>query len=84
MNEFGTDINVGTIDRQQAIDALKDRYYKYGRFAKREELVWVIENLPSAQPEIIHCRECINRPECPWTRTEEDYCSRAQKRRDNE
>lgn len=41
------------IDRQQAINALKDRYYKYGRFAKLEELVLVIENLPSAQPELI-------------------------------
>lgn len=47
------DINVGRkdlIDRQQAIDAVKERYYKYGRFAKIEELIWCIEKLPSAQP----------------------------------
>ena len=40
-----------TISRQGAIDALKDSYYKYGRFAKFEELVRVIRELPSAQPE---------------------------------
>lgn len=38
------------INRQAAIDAVKERYYKYGRFAKIEELVWSIEKLPSAQP----------------------------------
>lgn len=38
------------VSRQAAIDGLKDRYYKYGRFAKLEELVWVIEELPSVQP----------------------------------
>lgn len=43
-----------------------------------------IDWLPAAQLPITYCRECINRPECPWTRTEEDYCSRAQKRRNNE
>jgi len=50
------DINVGRkdlIDRQQTIDAVKERYYKYGRFAKIEELIWCIEKLPSAQPEYI-------------------------------
>ena len=29
---------------------LRDRYYKYDRFAKIEELVWAVEALPSAQP----------------------------------
>jgi len=38
------------ISRAAAIDAVKDRYYKYDRFAKVEELVWEIEALPSAQP----------------------------------
>ena len=44
--EVGTDC----ISRQQAIDAIKERYYKYGRFAKIEELIWSIEQLPPAQP----------------------------------
>jgi len=43
-----------TISRKAAIDAVKDRYYKYGRNAKVEELVWTIEDLPSAQPERKH------------------------------
>lgn len=37
------------ISLNAAIDALRDRYYKYDRFAKIEELVWAIEALPSAQ-----------------------------------
>ena len=40
-----------TISRQAAIDAVKDRYYKYDRFAKVEELVWAIEALPSVEAE---------------------------------
>lgn len=50
------DINVGRkdlIDRRQTINEVKKRYYKYGRFAKIEELIWCIEKLPSAQPELI-------------------------------
>lgn len=39
------------ISRQAAIDVVRERFYKYGRFAKIEELVWSIEKLPSAQPE---------------------------------
>lgn len=39
------------ISRQAAILAVKDRYYKYGRSAKVEELVWAIEELPSTQSE---------------------------------
>ena len=46
-NQIATD----RISRQAAIDAVKDRYYIYDRFAKVEELVWAIEDLPSAQPE---------------------------------
>ena len=38
------------ISLNAAIDTLRDRYYKYDRFAKIEELVWAIEALPSAQP----------------------------------
>ena len=37
------------ISRQAAIDAAKDRYYKYGRSAKVEELVWAVEALPSVE-----------------------------------
>ena len=48
-----TDKNVGTSDdcisRQAAIDAIKDRYYKYGRFAKKDELIYALEGVPPAQ-----------------------------------
>ena len=47
-----------TISRQAAIDAVKERYYKYGRFAKIEELVWSIERLLTIQPDIIRCKDC--------------------------
>ena len=47
------------ISRKQAMDAVKDRYYKYGRFAKIEELAGVIERLPTAQPE--PCEDAVNR-----------------------
>lgn len=75
--------------RQEAIESI---YIEFGRHSvcdesgeyKANEIKQVIDWLPSSSLEIIYCRECINRPECPWTRTEEDYCSRAQKRRDNE
>ena len=47
------------ISRQAAVNALRDRYYKYDRFAKIEELVWAIEALPSAQPEQFNpCTVC--------------------------
>jgi hypothetical protein len=45
------------ISRQAAIDALKDRYYKYDRFAKLEELVWAINTVPSVQPEPLTDKE---------------------------
>ena len=38
------------IDRQAAINVVKERYYKYGRDAKIEELVSGLEKLPSAEP----------------------------------
>lgn len=56
------------INRQAAIDAIKDRYYKYGRFAKIEELAGVIERLPTVHPEVLACGngELIAQPEPQW------------------
>lgn len=45
-------MNDRLISLNAAIDALRDRYYKYDRFAKIEELVWAIEALPSAESEL--------------------------------
>ena len=61
MNGWNKENRGDSISRAAAIKAVKDRYYKYGRSAKVEELAWAIEALPSAQPEIIRCRDC-----CYW------------------
>lgn len=48
-----------------------------------------LKDLPSAQPEIIRCKECKHLFEdnkCPlrtwWTHTEDDFCSYAERRTD--
>ena len=51
------------ISRQAAIDALRASAKKYTGFMEMEmytddDAVEAIEGLPSAQPEIIHCRDC--------------------------
>ncbi len=50
--------NKNLIDRQQAIDALTE--YGNGRvvYIGVEEAVRRVEQLPSAQPEIIYCKDC--------------------------
>lgn len=45
------------IDRQQAIDALKEAFNpSITNFVKAK---MAIDNLPSAQPEIIYCKDCV-------------------------
>lgn len=53
------------ISRQAAIDTLTE--YGNGRavYISVEEAVRRIEQLPSAQPEIIRCKDCIHRPVAP-------------------
>ena len=51
------------ISRQAAIDAIRASTLKYTGFMEMEmytddDAVEAIEDLPSAQPEIIHCRDC--------------------------
>ena len=58
------------ISRQAAVDAVKDRYYKYDRFAKVEELVWKIEALPSAQPDLGKYEYHYDHTDCIWYRPE--------------
>ena len=84
-----------TISRQAAIDAVKERYYKYGRFAKIEELVWSIERLLTIKPDIIRCKDCKHHwthkcmdsmpiERCDLEQTfydaEHDFCSFAERR----
>ena len=89
-----------TISRQAAIDALRtcydtetitmdngDEYINYG------DAVGEIEQLPSAQPELIRCKDCKNFRRwidtditfCDFTEgrvCEDDFCSRAEGRTD--
>ena len=53
------------ISRQAAIDAIRASTQKYTGFMEMEmytddDAVEAIINLPSAQPEIVRCEECIN------------------------
>ena len=87
------------ISRQAAIDALGEKPMvwigsDYGLGARNQYDVDVLalETVPSAQPEIIHCRECKwhrfdkdNIPYCynidygyGWK--DDDFCSRAERR----
>lgn len=80
-----SDINVGDmISRQKAIDTVSDRYYKYGRNAKLEELIWSIEGLPSAQPDIVRCKDCLMHGSCRFEQGLglDGYCSQAERRID--
>ena len=47
------------------------------------EGAWInVAKLPSAQPEIIRCMDCKGFGECPIIVTEDDFCSRAERRSD--
>ena len=85
------------ISRQAAIDALKEEEYPCesdydeGYMAALDKAVWIIEKwLPSAQQEIIRCKDCkhwdgvdtcdvIDAP--VW---DNDFCSMAERRSDEE
>ena len=88
------------IDRRAAIDALKEEEYPCesdydeGYMAALKKSVWIMEKwLPSAQPEIIRCRQCKQFRRwidtdfhfCDRTEVEvslDDFCSRAERRED--
>ena len=89
-----------TISRQAVIDALQDRYKLYswddGGAQKAEigAIIREIYDMPSAQPEIIRCKDCKHHhyegediPYCDridygygWK--DNDYCSMAERRTD--
>jgi ribosomal protein L37AE/L43A len=88
------DTNVSdTVSRQAAIDALMDEFKRVPTTAIRAKNR--IDRLPSAQPEIIHCRDCKHHhyeskgiPYCDridygygWK--DDDFCSRAERRTGN-
>ena len=83
------------ISRQAAIDALADMHCK----SDEDGYVWIIRSdawaridaLPSAQPEITHCAECLHwkhsavrKSYCEvfdWVNTADDFCSFAERRK---
>ena len=74
------------IKRQDAINALIEWVTKL--FDDRS-VVDVINEVPSAQPVIIRCKDCWHYPseyaDCPmigWARNENDFCSKAERRTD--
>lgn len=78
------------IDRQAAIKAIEDLQDCYNGFSDTYDkacIIGVLEELPSAQPEIIRCRDCKHYDGRPcgivdWWNTADDYCSRAERRPD--
>lgn len=92
------------ISRQAAIDELMardkelrninwyDKPYAEGECRGIDEALAIVSNLPSAQPEITHCAECIHwkhsavrKSYCEvfdWMSKAEDFCSFAERRTD--
>lgn len=75
------------ISRQDVIDMLE--MYPFTEYGEYEEAREVISRLPSAQPEIIRCGECMHKDKkidyCHYlgiTICESDYCSYAERRAD--
>ena len=81
------------ISRQAAIDMLE--MYPFVEYEEYAEAREVVNRLPSAQPEIIRCRDCryyqdnnngYPHMNCKWdaneTPDEDDFCSGAERRTD--
>ena len=85
------------IYRQAAIDALKQQAETMSewsnRYAEQRKgvltAVNIVEDLPSAQPEVIRCKDCKKNPHWEWvgcpmtgknTRKPDDFCSYAERR----
>lgn len=80
------------ISRQDAIDALAELQGKASTKAELKGIskVWKrIKKLPSAQPEIIRCKDCRKNPKWEWvgcpmtgkdTRKPDDFCSYAERK----
>ena len=86
------------ISRAEAIDAIQ-KAYADTEGGENKHAVWenvgltnalhIMQDLPSAQPEIVRCRECkeyrSNYHYCPLTETDmepDDFCSYAERRTD--
>ena len=84
LHELGTNLaSLGTdcISRQAAIDIIED--FPHGdvwNVESMEEMVDRIKQLPTIQPEIVRCDECLYRKICSWKMQGAKFCSFAEKR----
>ena len=91
------DTNVGDmISRQAAINAIvntvseiglhdNSEVARYGATFRQHEIIDIIECVPSAEPEIIRCKDCKHYDGRPcgivdWYNTADDFCSKAERR----
>lgn len=89
------------ISRQDAIDAIGERpmvwtnddQYAIGERNQYDSDKLAIETVPSAQPEIIRCKDCKKNPHWEWvgcpmtgkdTRKPDDFCSYAERREEHD
>ena len=85
-------MNTDLISRQAAVDLVKSRSYDLSEREDEWAMVQDVEELPSAQPEIIRCKDCKHRdPEdkkcdcghdIQWQLPRQDdwYCADAKRR----
>jgi hypothetical protein len=78
--EVGTNLaSLGTdcISREQAIDA----FYLYPNINWTTlDVLKKINEMPTIQPEIVRCEECLYRKICSWEKQGAKFCSFAEKR----
>lgn len=78
--------NGDTISRQAAIVALKDALLAWSCMAgwRDEKILDALKGAPSAQPEIIRCKDCMHNgsfdTDCPIDWDGKEYCSFAERR----
>ena len=94
LSESKRDLSEDTIYRQEAIKILEQICPKRPIGETDVMKAWVkaqtyLMRMPSAQPEIIRCKDCWHYPseyaDCPmigWARNENDFCSKAERRQD--
>ena len=78
------------ISREDAIRWVKTECNPYGKptldFESGKKVIEHLEQMPSAQPEIIRCEECIHNgsfdTDCPIIWNGKEYCSFAERGQD--
>jgi hypothetical protein len=70
------------ISREDAIDAIYE--HEFANWCDKDEVSTVLNDLPSAQPEIIRCKDCLIHGVCSYERGlgENGFCSQAKRRTD--